>query len=130
MKTLDEALAFVKNWEGAADGRDKERFAVFVPFDRIAEAGFELNDGVDLQSWGPADPWEECRVLEQLRRDTLFGLEKARDRRGLSASFMFTTVNMWCHLLENGLHQHSYTNYGVPFFESILRHYGWPDESN
>lgn len=50
MKTLDEALAFIKDWEGAADGRDKERFAVFVPFDRIAEAGGPLIHGKNAES--------------------------------------------------------------------------------
>jgi len=125
MKSLTDAMAFVKTWEGAIDQRDKGRFAEFVPFERIAEAGLELADGTTKEGWGETTEWTEENVLKQLKEDVEFGLEKAYGQRGISVQCMFACVNMWCHLLENGLEEDSYENYGVAFFEKIRDHYNW-----
>lgn len=125
MKSFEDALAFMKEWDGTLDGRDIARFAEFVPVNNLAEAGIELQDGVSLEDWGPVKPWTEEEVLKQLKADAEFGLEKAQNGRGLSTAFMFQTVNMWCHLLENNLERSHYDNYAIEFFESILTHYGW-----
>ena len=61
MKSLTDAMAFVKTWEGAIDQRDKGRFAEFVPFDRITEAGLELADGmVKLHDKRQQSIWTLC----------------------------------------------------------------------
>lgn len=130
MKNLTDAIAFVNKWDGAIDGRDKARFAVFIPFDRFNEfkdAGVCPNDDTTKAEWDGSilREWTEEEVLKQLEKDVRFGLEKAIDKRGLSAAFMLEVVNMWCHLLENGLEQDSYDDYGKSFFEKVLRHYGW-----
>lgn len=125
MKTFEEALVFVKAWDGAFDGRDKGRFASFVPFDRCGEAGLEPKEGTTAEQWGETKPWTEEEVLKQLKLDAEFGLEKAIDERGISSNCMFVTVNMWCHLLENGLEQDEYFGYGKILFERVLQHYGW-----
>lgn len=128
MKTLEQAYEVVKSWEGAWDGRDKSRFARFVPFEDCPKAGLEPNDGIDATSWGDVVPWTEEKILEQLKDDVLFGYEKATGQRGLSANCMFYVVNMWCILLENGLEEDSYSNYGVEFFQKVATHYGWEKE--
>lgn len=125
MKSLTDAMAFVKTWEGAIDQRDKGRFAEFVPFDRITEAGLELAGGMTKEGWGETTEWTKENVLQQLKEDVEFGLEKAYGQRGISVQCMFACVNMWCHLLENGLEEDSYENYGVAFFEKIRDHYNW-----
>ena len=125
MKSLTDAMAFVKSWSGAIDDRDKGRFAEFVPFERIAEAGLDPADGTTKESWGDTTEWIEENVLKQLKEDVEFGLEKANGQRGLSAHCMFACVNMWYHLLENGLEEDSYENYGVAFFEKVRDHYNW-----
>ena len=130
MKNLTDAIAFVSKWDGAIDGRDKARFSFFVPFDRFDEfkdAGVSPEGSVTKEDWEKLffKKWTEKNVLKQLESDARFGLEKAIDNRGLSAECMFDVVNMWCFLLENGLEQHSYTNYGKSFFEDVLNHYGW-----
>ena len=125
MKNFDEALAFVKDWDGAFDGRDKGRFAKFVPFERCSEAGFEPREGMTAEQWGEVKPWTEEEVLKQLKDDAEFGLEKAEDERGISSGCMFDVVNMWCHLLENGLEQDDFYSYGRVLFEGVLSHYGW-----
>ena len=125
MKSFEDALAFVKWREGAIDGRDLGRFSLFVPFDRLSDAGLEPKDGMTAEDWGEVRPWTEEEVLKQLKEDAEFGLEKAKNDRGISAWFMFEVVCMWCQLLENGLEQvDSETEY-VAFFEGILKHYGW-----
>lgn len=125
MKSFDDALAFVKQWDGAFDGRDKGRFAEFVPFDRCADAGIEPIDGMTAEAWGDVKPWTEEEVLKQLKADAEFGLDKAEGHRGLSSIAMFATVNMWCELLENGLSEGFYESYGKSLFEKVLSHYGW-----
>lgn len=125
MKSLDDAIKFIKEWDGAFDGRDKSRFAGFLPFERCLEAGLSPVEGMTAEKWGEVKPWTEEEVLKQLREDTEFGLEKAEGERAISSSAMFAVVNMWCELLENGLSEESYTNYGRRFFTKVLDHYGW-----
>lgn len=125
MKSLDDAMAFVKTWEGAIDGRDKGRFADFVPFERVHEAGLELAEGMTKELWGNTIEWTQENVLKQLKEDVEFGLDKAYGQRGISAQCMFACVNMWCHLLENGLAEDHYDDYGVAFFEKVRDHYNW-----
>lgn len=128
MKSFEDALAFMKTWSGAIDERDKGRFAEFVPFNRCKDAGLTPADDTTEESWGETKSWTEEEVLKQLREDAEFGLEKAINQRGLSVQCMFACVNMWCLLLENGLDEHSYDEYGVDFFEKIIEHYGWDKE--
>jgi|LakMenE01Jun11ns_1017448.scaffolds.fasta_scaffold9296852_1 hypothetical protein len=125
MKSFEDALAFMKTWDETFDGRDKSRFAAFVPFDRCQDAGLNPAEGMTAESWGDVKPWTEEEVLNQLREDAEFGLEKAEGQRGISSSCMFGVVNMWCHLLENGLEQEDYYGYGRALFERVLNHYGW-----
>jgi hypothetical protein len=130
MKSFDDALAFVKDWNGAFDGRDKARFAAFVPFERCSEAGLEPQEGMTAEQWGEVKPWTEEEVLKQLKDDAEFGLGKADGERGISSNCMFEVVNMWCHLLENGLEQDDYYGYGRVLFERVLSHYGWAVSSS
>lgn len=128
MKSFEDALAFVKQWDGAFDGRDIKRFSLFLPLDRLAEAGLEAEEGVTAEEWGEPRPWTEEEVVKQLLEDAEFGLQKAIGERGLSSNCMFHVVNMWCHLLENGLEdeeeRYGYgLGYGRSLFEKVLKHY-------
>ena len=67
MKSFDDALAFVKDWDGAFDGRDKGRFAAFVPLERCIEAGLEPKEDMTAEQWGEVKPWTEEEVLKQLK---------------------------------------------------------------
>ncbi len=125
MKSFEDALKFMKTWDGSFDDRDRARFAEFVPFDRCSDAGLKPEEGMTAQKWGDVRPWTEEEVLKELKSDAEFGLEKAEHERGISSSCMFIVVNMWCHLLENGLEQDHYFDYGRVLFERVLSHYGW-----
>ncbi len=127
MKSFDEAIRIVTQWKGAIDGKDIVRivrFAAFVPTERLSEIGFTLVEGVTHES----KPWTHEEVLVQLKNDVEFGYEKAEGQRGISADCMFHVVNMWCHLLENGLavgNDYDCTDYHLSFFARVMVHYGW-----
>jgi len=59
MKSLNSAMAFMKDWDGAFDGRDKDRFAEFVPFERLDDAGLVPQDGMTAEKWGIVREWTE-----------------------------------------------------------------------
>ena len=124
MKTLEEAIAFVKGLDdGAIDGRDALRFAAFLPFSRLGEVGAVTE--IAEEDW-QALPWTEEEILRQLKADVEFGYEKGMDRRAISASCMFCVVEMWCELLENGIKlDREIPDYGVSSFLRVANHYGW-----
>lgn len=128
MMTLDEAIKFMKTWEPSFDERDRARFALFLPFERLAETGLQAKEGITAENWGEVRPWTEQEILKQLEEDVLFGIEKARDQRGLSSEAMFYVVNMWCHILQNGLQEEDYNDYGLSFHLKVLNHYGWKEQ--
>lgn len=124
MKSLEDAIKFVDSYPGAIDGRDRMRFADFLPVERLSEIGLDINPENNAQTL-QQKPWTEEEVLKQLKIDVQFGLEKAIAQRGISTNCMFHVVNMWCHLLENNLQQDGYDNYAISFFMSVIIHYGW-----
>lgn len=124
MMTLDEAIEMMKQWDGAMDGRDMVRFLNFVPLSRAGEL-VDLKDTATEESWGEVLPWTEENVLNNLKSDSQFGMEKAIGERGASVSCMFHVVNMWCLMLRNGLEETSYSDYAKSFFRKVLDHYGW-----
>lgn len=125
MKTLEEAIEFVKFWQttgGAFDGRDVSRFLNFLPSNKWSEFGF----GYEGKEEHKPKEWTEENVLNQLKGDLHFAHEKAYDERGLSANCMFIVVNMWLYLLgRDDLAETGYTDYGKDFHEKIARHYNW-----
>jgi len=71
-------------------------------------------------------PWTREAVLEQLRDDVAFGLEKALGRRGLSASAMHSVVCMWLTVLEDDeIDREDYAQYGLPVFRAVALKYGF-----
>ena len=47
MKTLEQIIKDYK--DNTLDGRQSYRFAQFLTFDKLAEFGFELKDGIHIQ---------------------------------------------------------------------------------
>jgi len=125
MKTLDQAIEFMKTWAPCIDGRDNGRFCDFITMAQAAEIGWEPVEGMDEEKWGEPEEWSPAKLLDRLKEDVIFGLQKARGRRGLSSEMMFKCVNMWCHFLENGLHEDYYEDYALDFFLKVADHYGW-----
>jgi len=104
------------------------RLAKYMTAEQINQIGLTFEDEEEAKNHKPI-PLTEDAVLEELKRDTLFGWEKAVNHRGLSSSMMFEVVNGWCVILENGLDveptDENYAPYGTPLFLAVAKHYGW-----
>ena len=100
-----------------------------MTFDKLAEFGFELKDGVTEEEYNKSvKPFTRENVLAQLEKDVAFGFEKALDKRGLSSGMMFKCVQFWNNILEEGLENWSddnYAMYGLPLFKATAVKYGW-----
>lgn len=125
MKSFEDAIKFVSTWDGAFDGRDKDRFICYLPYNRVKDIGVSPIESLTEENWGEVRPWTEQEVLKTLKDDAEYGLDKAEGQRGLSSECMFFCVNMWCILLENGLEDLNYYGYGKHLFKKVLDHYNW-----
>ena len=124
MKTLDQVCAEYS--QNALDGRDVERLAGFVPFERWPEIGVSLKEGADPSDVQPPEPWTAEAIIAQLREDVDFGFEKALNKRGLSASMMNEVVKMWLWVLDDPLQDHDdYAQYGLPLLKAVAVKYGF-----
>lgn len=125
MKTLDQIISSYKS--ETLDGRDLNRLIVFIPEEKLEAMGLKLQE----QYVGKHQHKEFTReaVLAQLKKDVEFGFEKALDRRGISAGLMFSVVQMWNWILEEGLEDYDedtgYTQYGLPLFKATAVKYGF-----
>ena len=131
MKTLQqiaEAYAKKEFKFKCLDGRDKYRFAKFVPFNMLEKFDITPAEGYNTaEKWNAIiKPFTRENVLEQLRSDVEFGFEKALNKRGISSSFMYEVVCMWNWILEEGLEDFDdYPNYGLPLFKVTAVKYGF-----
>lgn len=126
MKTLEQIVGHEFQ---CLDGRDKSRFAQFVPFDMLDK--FDIHPADDYNSKEIWDkevlvPFTRENVLNQLKDDVEFGFEKALGKRGISASLMYECVSFWNWILEEGLEDFDdYAQYGLPLFKATAVKYGF-----
>ena len=126
MKTLKQIAKEYKLQ--TLDGRDFARLVQFIPFDMLGEFGIKPKEEYNNAEKWNADlkPFTIENILAQLREDVAFGFEKALNRRGISASFMYDVVKMWNWILEDGLEDFdSYAQYGLPLFKATAVKYGF-----
>ena len=128
MKTLDQVIQAFKS--ECVDDRDTVRLCRFVPENRLADIGLQLND--DQTGKHEVMEFNKENVLKQLREDIAFGIEKAKNQRGISSGLMHDVVMMWNDILEDGLEGNDeYSNpreaYGMPLFRLTAEKYGWKD---
>lgn len=129
MKTLDQ---IAKNYKSQTlDGRDLNRLATFIPFDKLKSFGLEAKGGITEEEWNKdVKPFTKENILEQLKSDVAFGFYKALNRRGISSSLMAEVVCMWNWILEEGLEEINeangdYSMYGLPIFKATAIKYGF-----
>lgn len=127
MKTIEQVVEMYK--ENTIDGRDISRLTRFLTEEEMGKLGFELKD----EYKGVHKPVEFTRenILAELESDVEFGLEKARNQRGISSSLMFQVVMMWNWILEEGLEdwdEDNYAPYGMPLFKATADKYGFDSE--
>jgi hypothetical protein len=108
------------------DGRDTSRLADFWPEEELSDLGFEVKE--EAKGTYVAKEWTRENILEELKADVAFGFEKALDQRGISSGLMFSVVQMWNWILEEGLETFSeddYAQYGLPLFKATAVKYGF-----
>lgn len=122
MKTLEQIAENYKSQ--TLDGRDLNRLVQFIPEDMLPKFGMELND--EWKGKHQAIEFTKENVLKQLKSDVEFGFEKALNQRGISSSLMYSVVQMWNWILEEGLEDFdSYAMYGLPLFKATALKYGF-----
>lgn len=124
MKTLEQIK---ERGSQCLDGRDFNRLFQFLTVEQLEQFGVKLKEGVSAEEWNKkVIPFTRENILIQLKEDVEFGFEKALNKRGISAGFMFETVRMWNWILEEGLEDFdSYAMYGLPLFKATALKYGW-----
>ncbi|WP_460271530.1 hypothetical protein [Bacillus sp. NEAU-Y102] len=124
MKTVEQVVEMYK--ENTIDGRDISRLTRFLTEEEMGKLGFELKDEYK-ENYKPVE-FNRENILEALESDVEFGLEKARNQRGISSSLMFQVVMMWNWILEEGLEdwdEDNYAPYGMPLFKATADKYGF-----
>lgn len=99
MKKIKEILKNYKDYETCLDDRFGRRFIEFLTIEEMESIGFELEEEYK-KDWQPKE-WNEENIIQQLKQDIEFGIEKAVDERGISASLMFEVVKSWLKVLED-----------------------------
>lgn len=125
MKTLEQVAELYKSQ--CLDGRDLNRLSLFIAEADLPKFGLSIKP--EYVGTHAHRPWTREAVLEQLKEDVAFGFKKALDKRGISASFMFSVVMMWNWILEEGLENYDenegYAQYGLPLFKATAVKYGF-----
>lgn len=121
MKTLEQIKQYSMQ---TLDGRDLSRLAIFFTEDELKEKGLEYTGTEPYKQ----EEFTRDNVLKRLERDLEFAFEKALDKRGISALFMYQTIKMWNWVLEEGLEDWSddcYAQYGLPLLKATAEKYGF-----
>lgn len=129
MKTKEEVLAAVKAGRKSEclDGRDYQRLLAWFPQEEVETFGFKLKEDAKDKTFEPKE-WSEQAILEQLEEDVAFGFQKALDKRGISASFMHSVVEMWLWVLnDEEFKDLDYAQYGLPLLKAVAVKYGFPN---
>lgn len=123
MKTLEYVKEHINEIEqdNLIDSRFTKRFIDFVPVKEWDKYGYKFTGKTEPK---PKE-WTEENILAQLKKDVEFGIEKAENHRGISASLMYAVVQSWCIVLENGLENTEYGWYGDKLFKAVDRLYGF-----
>ena len=123
MKSLEYVKEHINDVEQDAiiDARFTKRFLDFIPVEEWENYGFSFTG----QEPPEVKEWTEENILEKLKEDVEFGLEKATNHRGISAGLMFDVVKSWCIVLEIGLEDTDYGWYGNKMFEAVDKYYNF-----
>jgi len=119
MKTLEQIATYKSR---SFDDRDIERLVVFLPEELLSQMGIRLKPE-HVGKYTPTPLTREA-VVERLKSDVAFGIEKYMDQRGLSTMAMTHVVRMWLWVLDD--ETVDVTLYGGKLFEATALAYGFP----
>ncbi|MDD2560083.1 MAG: hypothetical protein PHE04_05375 [Bacteroidales bacterium] len=121
MKTVEQLLKYEAQ---CLDGRDQYRLFDFFTEEQLNSIGVIFKE--EYKGTHKVIPLTREKVLEKLEGDVAFGFEKALDKRGISASWMYQVVKMWNWILEEGLETFDdHVQYGLPLFKATALKYGF-----
>lgn len=123
MKKIEEILENYKEYETALDDRFGVRLCEFLTEEQAKQIGYGAAEGYE---WKVEKEWTKENIIKQLKEDIKFGLEKAQNGRGISASLMFDVVKSWLKVLEDEdtlIHFNYYYNYGIDAFKNAKKIY-------
>ena len=124
MKKIKEILENYDNYKIYIDDRFGSRFIEFLTITEMESIGIKLKDEYK-ENWQPKE-WTEENIINQLKEDIKFGIEKAEDERGISSSLMFEVVKSWLRVLEDEetlKYFEDYYGYGLNGFYSARSKY-------
>lgn len=129
MKTIEEVINNYNEYEVILDDRFGTRFLDFLTLEQAEKIGFQIKDEYKKE-WKVEKKWTRENILNQLKKDVEFGMEKANAERGISSELMYGVVRSWNKVLEEGLENwgeddESYVPYGKPLFRATAEKYGW-----
>lgn len=101
MKKIEEVLNSYDEYKIFLDDRFGIRFADFLTTEQLEKIGFKIKEEYIEEHNNNIKEWNEENVINQLKEDIEFGIEKAEDKRGISSSLMFDVVKNWLKILED-----------------------------
>lgn len=106
------------------DSRDLERLLKYM---KTKEDLATLLKNNDITPYNIDDMWIDIgkpigftvkNIFKDFKDDCVFAIDKAEDQRGISTSFMYDVMCMWCWILEiDILDAPEYYDYGLEFFK-------------
>lgn len=124
MKPIKEILDNYNEYETPLEDRFGYRLSDFLTVEEMESIGIELKDEYK-KTWEP-QKWTKENIIEQLKDDIEFGIEKAENQRGISANLMFCVVKSWLKVLEDDemlKEFENYDNYGLESFYKAKEKY-------
>lgn len=125
MKTIKEILENYEKYKTFLDDRFGSRFIEFLTIEEMRKIGKKLKDEYK-ENWKPKE-WNEENILEQLKRDVVFAMEKMSDKRGISSELMHDVVKSWLKVLEDDdlveLLEEDYSDYGKYHMREVAKKY-------
>lgn len=128
MKTIESIINNYSEWRVDLDDRFGRRLCQFLTEEQMEQIGYEMKD--EYKGTHKTIPFTRENILEQLKADVAFGMEKAYNQRGISSGLMFEVVLRWNRVLEEGLENwnpQNYYPYGLPLFRETAKKYDWKD---
>ena len=104
------------------DTRWTKRILDFLPYEEWEKYGFKPSENFDPSTYKPKE-WTEENLMDQLKKDVDFAIDKATNHRGISASLMNDVLRSWCIVLENGLENTEYGWYGDKLIKALNEKY-------
>ena len=123
MRTKEEVIEVYDKLETCIDSRFIRRFCDFLTVDELEQCGTSVKEEY-RSTWTVQKEWIERNIIEQLLEDANFGLEKAKNERGISSALMTEVCQAWLYVLEDDEIKPSDYGYNVSFFKQIIDKYG------